>query len=95
MTFFHVSRNYTAYSLLFLYSVEDDVLYAVFVKGSNLEETIPSSKSAICAYSMAMVEKIFLSNIELCFRGETNKVNSLAFLIPKSFLRLQAIEVIS
>ncbi|KAL3982306.1 Plexin cytoplasmic RasGAP domain family protein [Acanthocheilonema viteae] len=54
-------------------SVEDDVLYAVFVKGSSLEETIPSSKSAICAYSMAMVEKIFLSNIELCFRGETNK----------------------
>ncbi|VDK64486.1 unnamed protein product [Onchocerca ochengi] len=54
-------------------SVEDDVLYGVFVKGWNLEETIPSSQSAICVYSMAMVEKIFLNNIELCFRGETNK----------------------
>lgn len=51
----------------------------MFVKGSSLEETIPSSKSAICVYSMAMVEKIFLSNIELCFKGETNKVNSLVF----------------
>uniref|UniRef100_A0A915PJ57 Sema domain-containing protein n=1 Tax=Setaria digitata TaxID=48799 RepID=A0A915PJ57_9BILA len=54
-------------------SVEDDVLYGVFVKGWSLEETIPSSQSAICVYSMAMVEKIFLNNIELCFRGETNK----------------------
>lgn len=51
----------------------------MFVKGSSLEETIPSSKSAICVYSMAMVERIFLSNIELCFKGETNKVNSLVF----------------
>ncbi|VDN05642.1 unnamed protein product [Thelazia callipaeda] len=54
-------------------SVEDDVLYGVFVKGWSAEETVPSSQSAICVYSMAMVEKIFLNNIELCFRGETNK----------------------
>ncbi|VDN18827.1 unnamed protein product [Gongylonema pulchrum] len=54
-------------------SVEDDVLYGVFVKGWDVEETIPSSQSALCVYSMATVEKIFLENIELCFKGETSK----------------------
>ncbi|VDN39532.1 unnamed protein product [Gongylonema pulchrum] len=57
-------------------SVEDDVLYGVFVKGWDVEETIPSSQSALCVYSMATVEKIFLENIELCFKGETSKVSS-------------------
>lgn len=74
--------------VIFSYSVEDDVLYGVFVKGSGVEETILSSKSAVCVYSMAMVEKFFLHNIELCFRGETNKVISLVLLCIKSFFKI-------
>lgn len=54
-------------------SVEDDVLYAVFVKGTGPEESKPDVKSALCVYSMAAVEKVFLENIEMCFKGETYK----------------------
>lgn len=62
-------------------SVEDDVLYGVFNKGSGNEEGTPSQRSALCVYSIALIEKIFLENIEMCFKGETYKVNFQFFVI--------------
>uniref|UniRef100_A0A915ADH7 Sema domain-containing protein n=2 Tax=Parascaris univalens TaxID=6257 RepID=A0A915ADH7_PARUN len=54
-------------------SVEDDILYAVFVEGTGVDRSIPTTHSALCVYPMAAVEKIFLDNIEICFRGENDK----------------------
>lgn len=55
-------------------SVEDDILYAVFVEGTGVDKSIPTAHSALCVYPMAAVERIFLDNIEICFRGENDKV---------------------
>lgn len=50
-------------------TVQDDVLFAVF---SESEPTInkPSSKSAMCVYSLKAIQRKFTSNIQHCFAGE-------------------------
>ena len=60
-------------------STEEDVLYAVFVKGAGHERNAETQQSALCVYSLKQIELKFLENIELCFRGESYKVRFLRF----------------
>ncbi|MFH4980273.1 hypothetical protein AB6A40_006982 [Gnathostoma spinigerum] len=54
-------------------STEEDVLYAVFVKGTGRKKDQLTSESALCVYPISQIEQVFLKNIELCFKGEVSK----------------------
>ena len=59
-------------------STEDEVLYAVFARGAGgTELATPTRESALCIFSIKQIERIFLENIELCFKGEPSMVRHL------------------
>ncbi|CAL4110360.1 unnamed protein product [Meganyctiphanes norvegica] len=59
----------------------DDVLFAVFSpsEGSELSSK-PAAKSALCVYSMKSVRRMFIQNIQNCFRGRGDR--GLDFISP-------------
>ena len=52
-------------------STTEDVLYAVFSKGSDSSPK-PAAQSALCVYSMRQVREKFTENIKECFLGRGN-----------------------
>ncbi len=53
-------------------TVEDYVLFAVFSQGDQhtITARTPTRNSGLCVFSIAMIDRIFLDNINLCNRGE-------------------------
>lgn len=51
-------------------TTDDDVLFAVFVKGDgDVNRNMLSSASAMCAYSLRSIESKFDENIKNCAKG--------------------------
>ena len=69
-----------------LFRVESDVLFAVFVKGTGSDNSTPSTRSALCVYPLEQIERVFLRNIEQCFKGETSKVCFRCLSVPSIIL---------
>lgn len=60
-------------------TAQDDVLFAVFSE-SNSTTNRPSSKSALCVYSLKAIRRKFMSNIQHCFAGHGQR--GLDFISP-------------
>lgn len=61
----------------------DDVLFAVFSPSDHHEgesSSKPASESALCVYSMKSVRRMFINNIQECFRGKGDR--GLSFISP-------------
>ncbi|XP_063875423.1 plexin-A1-like isoform X1 [Scylla paramamosain] len=61
----------------------DDVLFAVFSPSDPLEaegSARPADASALCVYSMKSVRRMFINNIQECFRGKGDR--GLDFISP-------------
>ncbi|KAJ1526201.1 hypothetical protein ONE63_009360 [Megalurothrips usitatus] len=64
-------------------TAQDDVLFAVFAESDNSEGEVsikPSSRSALCVYSLKSVRRKFMQNIKSCFSG--NGTRGLDFISP-------------
>lgn len=100
-----VSQNDTSYNLVQAAYVDkpvaalaaeleiqtkDDVLYAVFAQsedGSNR----PTSRSALCVYSLKFIRKRFMENIENCFKGEGKR--GLDYITPNIDCRKKVVNI--
>ncbi|ROT77169.1 Plexin-A4 [Penaeus vannamei] len=61
----------------------DDVLFAVFSPSESSEREgspRPADSSALCVYSMKSVRRMFIDNIQKCFRGKSDR--GLNFISP-------------
>lgn len=64
-------------------TAQDDVLFAVFSESDNSEGEVsikPSSRSALCVYSLKSIRRKFMQNIKSCFSG--NGTRGLDFISP-------------
>ncbi len=64
-------------------TAQDDVLFAVFSESDSAEgdsTSKPSSKSALCVYSLKSIRRKFMQNIQRCFTGTGSR--GLDFISP-------------
>ncbi|XP_046483187.1 plexin-A2-like [Neodiprion pinetum] len=73
-------------------TAQDDVLFAVFSE-SNATTNRPSSRSALCVYSLKAIRRKFMSNIQHCFAGHGQR--GLDFISPSHQCVLTKLQTIA
>lgn len=73
-------------------TAQEDVLFAVFSE-SNATTNRPSSRSALCVYSLKAIRRKFMSNIQHCFAGHGQR--GLDFISPSHQCVLTKLQTIA